>query len=160
MSFAKTPAPSPRRLVVAHAGSPVPLPERRLDSANRRVDTEAARQGAELPKPVGQNFGEAQQSRYTIVPKSPYGKPVPMSVPMLSCPLLCLPIPEKNKRLRCAQSDEVIYGMAEFLFAAQVALGCLHGDMPQQELNLFQFTAGKMTQACTCSAQIMRSKIL
>ena len=75
----------------------------------------------------------------------------------LSCPLLCLQIREKKMRLCHLQSNEVVYRMAEFLFAAQVALGCLHGDMPQQKLNLFQFTAGKMAQASTCSTTMPRS---
>ena len=37
--------------------------------------------------------------------------------------------------------------MAEFLFAAQVFSSSLHGNMPQKELDLFQFTASKVTQA-------------
>ncbi len=49
--------------------------------------------------------------------------------------------------------------MAEFLFAAQVSLSCLHGNMPQKELDLFQFTASKVAQAGARAAQVMRSKI-
>ena len=59
------------------------------------------------------------------------GEPKDQVARWLSCPLFCLPVPEKNKRLRRVQSDQVIYRMAEILFAAQVALGCLHGNMPQ-----------------------------
>ncbi len=55
--------------------------------------------------------------------------------------------PGKNKLLRRAQTDQVVHGRAEFLFAAQLFLSSLHTDMPQQKLNLFQFTARKVTQA-------------
>ena len=54
----------------------------------------------------------------------------------------------------------VIYGVAELLFAAQVALRCLHRNVTQKKLDVFQFAAGKMTQTSTRSAQIMGSKIV
>jgi len=75
------------------------------------------------------------------------------------CPLLYLPSPKKKKHVCRVHANQVIYGVAELLLATQ-ALGCLHGSMPRRKLNLFQFTAGRTTQATTCSAQIMRSKIL
>jgi hypothetical protein len=52
---------------------------------------------------------------------------------------------KKRKHLRRVQSNQVIYGVTELLFAAQVFFSSLHTDMPQQKLNLFQFTAGKMS---------------
>ena len=61
--------------------------------------------------------------------------------------LLQLFSPGKNKLFRRAQSNQVVHGLAEFLFAAQVFFSSLHTDVPQQKLNLFQFTASKVTQA-------------
>jgi hypothetical protein len=50
--------------------------------------------------------------------------------------------------IRWLQANLIIHCVAESLFAAQVPLRCLHGDMSKQELNLLKFTAGlkKMTK--------------
>jgi len=66
--------------------------------------------------------------------------------------LLWLFSPEKNKLFRRAQTNQVVHGLAEFLFATQVFFSSLDTDMPQQKLNLFQFTASKLTQAGAGSA--------
>jgi hypothetical protein len=42
----------------------------------------------------------------------------------------------------------VVHSFAKFLLASQVALCRLHGYMSQQELDLFQFTARSVTEAC------------
>jgi hypothetical protein len=39
-------------------------------------------------------------------------------------------------------SDTVIYGRCDPLGAAEVTLGGLHGNVPEQKLNLLQFAAG------------------
>jgi hypothetical protein len=36
--------------------------------------------------------------------------------------------------------------MPEILFAAEIAFRCLHGCMPEQELNLLQLTTAVVTQ--------------
>jgi len=43
-------------------------------------------------------------------------------------------------------ADPIVYRLTKPLFAAQIALGRLHGRMAKHELNLFQFTAGGMTE--------------
>ena len=39
------------------------------------------------------------------------------------------------------KTDLVIDRFSQSLFATQVALGCLHADMPKQELNLLELPA-------------------
>jgi len=70
---------------------------------------------------------------------------------VLATRLLQLVSPEKNKLLSRSQTNQVVYGLAEFLFATQVFFSSLDTDMPQQKLNLFQFTASKVTQAGACA---------
>jgi hypothetical protein len=41
----------------------------------------------------------------------------------------------RSRRVRL-DSDPIIDGVVEALFASKVSLGCLHGDMTQQELYL------------------------
>jgi len=41
-------------------------------------------------------------------------------------------------------SEVVVHGDAQLLFAAKVSLSCLNRDVPEQELNLIQFTAREM----------------
>ena len=53
-------------------------------------------------------------------------------------------------------SQLVIHSNPEFLFATQVSLSCLYGHMPEQELDLIQFTACTMTQTCAGAPKIMR----
>jgi hypothetical protein len=55
-----------------------------------------------------------------------------------------------------SEVKKVVYRMAEILFAAEIAFRCLHGCMPQQELNLLQFAAAGMAQLRTGSPQVMR----
>ena len=42
------------------------------------------------------------------------------------------------------QTNSIIDSIAKSLFAAQVAFCCLHGNVPQQKLNLLKFTASLM----------------
>jgi hypothetical protein len=45
----------------------------------------------------------------------------------------------------CSQVEKIIHGMPEILFAAEIALCRLHRCVPEQELNLLQFTATIVT---------------
>ena len=47
--------------------------------------------------------------------------------------------------------DLVIHGASQLLLTAEVMLGRLDGHMPEQELDLVEFTAGQMTEAGTCA---------
>jgi hypothetical protein len=47
----------------------------------------------------------------------------------------CLPLSD------VFQSEIVVHGMAEFLLAAEIALGCLNRCVSKQELNLLKFSA-------------------
>lgn len=42
------------------------------------------------------------------------------------------------------QSEIVVHGMAEFLLAAEIPLGCLNRCVSQQKLNLLKFSACEM----------------
>ena len=45
------------------------------------------------------------------------------------------------------------------LFAAEIALGCLYGNVPKQELDLLQLDTGCVTQTSAGSTQVMRRKL-
>ena len=47
-------------------------------------------------------------------------------------------------------TDEIVHGSTDSLLAAEIAFGCLHGYMPEQELNLIQFAAGEMAKTRAC----------
>jgi hypothetical protein len=53
------------------------------------------------------------------------------------------------------QPDPIIHRVAETLFAAQIPLGCLHGNVPQKELNLLQFTTGLMAKTGASPPKVM-----
>ena len=57
------------------------------------------------------------------------------------------------------QINAVVHGIPKFLFAAQVALGGLHGDVPEQKLNLLQFPAGEVTQPRATATEVVRSEL-
>jgi hypothetical protein len=40
------------------------------------------------------------------------------------------------------------------LLAAEILFSCLNGDVPEEELNLFEFTAGCVAQARASAAKI------
>jgi hypothetical protein len=42
------------------------------------------------------------------------------------------------------------------LFAAEITLGCLHGNMPKQELNLLQLSSCGVAQLRARAPQVMR----
>jgi hypothetical protein len=53
-------------------------------------------------------------------------------------------------------TDAVIHSSTNPLFAAEIALGCLHGNMPKQELNLLQLSSCRVAQLCARAPQVMR----
>ena len=55
-------------------------------------------------------------------------------------------------------TDAIVHGPANSLLAAEIAFGCLHRYMPEQELNLVQFSACRMAQLGTGAAKIVRSQ--
>ena len=62
---------------------------------------------------------------------------------------------ERAPRLRF-DADAVVHGFANPLLAAEIALSCLHGNMPKKELNLVQFSTRYMAQLRARTPQIMR----
>ena len=59
-----------------------------------------------------------------------------------------------------SQLKKVVHWMPEILLAAEIPLGRLYRRMPQQELNLLQFTTAVVTHLRACSPQIMRCNML
>jgi hypothetical protein len=53
------------------------------------------------------------------------------------------------------QTDVIIHGVPEPLFATEVPLGRLHRNVAEQELDLFQFTACLAAQPRTGPSQIV-----
>ena len=52
----------------------------------------------------------------------------------------------------CPQLEAIVHRASEILLAAEIPLGRLHRRMPQQELNLLQFTTTVVTQLRACPA--------
>jgi hypothetical protein len=50
----------------------------------------------------------------------------------------------------------IIYGVPEPLLATEVLLGCLNGNVAEQELDLFEFTACLVAKPRTGSSQVVR----
>jgi len=59
-----------------------------------------------------------------------------------------------------SKGKKIIYRMSEILLAAEIAFGCLHRCMAQQELNLLQLAAARVAQLRTGSPQVMRCNML
>src|SRR5512142_886615 len=59
-----------------------------------------------------------------------------------------------------SEVEKIVYWMPEILFAAEIAFHGLDGCMPQQKLNLLQFTATVVAQLRTGSPQIVRGDVL
>jgi hypothetical protein len=60
--------------------------------------------------------------------------------------------PSSTHRL---DTNAIIHGTSDSLFAAKVSLGRLDRDVAEQELDLFQFSSCRITKACTCSTEIV-----
>jgi hypothetical protein len=61
----------------------------------------------------------------------------------------------KRRRL---QADVIVDRIPEWLFAPQVPFRRLLRNVPQQELNLLQFTASLMAQAGASPSEVMRGQ--
>ena len=59
-----------------------------------------------------------------------------------------------------AEIEQVVYRMAQILFATEIAFRCLDGGMAQQELYLLQLATATVAQFRTGSPQIMRCNML
>jgi len=59
-----------------------------------------------------------------------------------------------------SEVEKIIHWMSEILFAAEIALRCLHRCMPQQELNLLQLSSTVLTQLRAGPPQIVRGNML
>jgi hypothetical protein len=66
-----------------------------------------------------------------------------------------LEVSNHSSRHDC-QFEAVIHWLPEILFAAQVSLRGLHRCMTEQELNLLQLAATRMTEFRAGPAQIVR----
>ena len=53
------------------------------------------------------------------------------------------------------KADVVVNSIPESLFAAEIPFSRLDADVPEQELNLFEFSPGLVTQARACSTKIV-----
>lgn len=53
-------------------------------------------------------------------------------------------------------TDAVIHSSTSPLFSAEITLGCLHGNMPMQELNLLQLSSCRMAQVGARAPQVLR----
>jgi hypothetical protein len=60
---------------------------------------------------------------------------------------------------RVRQIDSVVHRVPQFLFAAEIPFGGLHRGMPEQKLNLLEFSSGDVTEPRTTSTQVMRSEV-
>ena len=59
-----------------------------------------------------------------------------------------------------SEVKKIVHRMSEILFAAKIAFRRLHGRMPQQELNLFQFATARVAQLRTGSPQVVWCNVL
>jgi len=59
-------------------------------------------------------------------------------------PLLAAPLPETRATLFRLSSELVVNGATQPLLAAEVSFGRLNRDVPEQELNLVEFSASKV----------------
>jgi len=53
------------------------------------------------------------------------------------------------------EADVVVDGIPQSLFAAQIPFGRLDANVPEQELNLFEFSSSLVTQARACAAKVV-----
>jgi hypothetical protein len=54
-------------------------------------------------------------------------------------------------------SDTVIHRRCNPLGAAEITLGCLHGDVPKEKLNLLQFAARRAAKSSATSPTMLRA---
>ena len=59
-----------------------------------------------------------------------------------------------------SEVEKIVHRMPEILFAAEIAFRGLHRCMPEQELNLLQFTTAVVAQLRTRQPQVVRGNAL
>jgi hypothetical protein len=59
--------------------------------------------------------------------------------------------------MRRLDTDAVVHGISDSLLAAKVTLGGLHGDVPEEELDLFEFPARDVTVSGACPPRFLLS---
>ena len=52
----------------------------------------------------------------------------------------------RSRRIRL-DPEPVVHGVSEFLFTAEVTLGRLNRDVPEEELNLVEFAPGQVAES-------------
>ena len=72
-----------------------------------------------------------------------------------TCPYSRQPAPMKRAPQLRFDADVVVHGSANPLLAAEIAFSCLHGNVPEKELNLVQFSARCVAQLRARTPQIM-----
>src|SRR5579863_10443294 len=55
-------------------------------------------------------------------------------------------LPGSRRLVRWLDSDAVVQGIPDLLLATKVSFGRLNRDVPEEELNLFEFTAGHVAE--------------
>ena len=64
----------------------------------------------------------------------------------IRCRLRFLPETDLHCNRYVPQLEQIVHRMSQVLLAAEVAFGCLHGSVAEQELNLLDFAAAGVTQ--------------
>ena len=59
-----------------------------------------------------------------------------------------------------SEVKKIVHWMPEVLFAAEIAFRCLHGCMPEEELNLLKLTTAVVTQFRAGPPQVVRGNVL
>jgi hypothetical protein len=68
-------------------------------------------------------------------------------------------LPSRCPSSPLADSYAVVHGVPDFLLAREVSFSCLNRDVPEEELNLFEFTTGHMTEAGAILARFGRAHL-
>ena len=70
------------------------------------------------------------------------------------------PDARQDRSLLGFDAQAIVNGSPNSLLAAEVPLGRLNGDVPEEELNLLEFAARRMAQPSTRSPEIVRREPL
>jgi hypothetical protein len=58
------------------------------------------------------------------------------------------------------EAELVVHCEPQLLFTPEIAFRRFNRDMPEQELDLFEFATGEMTKSGACAPQVVRSQLL
>jgi hypothetical protein len=62
--------------------------------------------------------------------------------------------------VRKLDAHAVVHGISDSLLATKITLGGLHGDVTEEELDLFEFAARNVTESGACTPHIVRRNFL